>query len=98
MVYCTKCGEQNEEDRRYCKNCGEPLYARAVRRRRSDREMCFGVPMAGYTWGLLIGLVIVLWGASELLGIGFNIAALFAVAFGLLILWNVFRTRGRAEP
>lgn len=97
MVYCTKCGEQNEEGSSVCKNCGEPLRARVVRRRRSDREMCFGVPIAGYTWGLLIGLVIVFWGVTELAGIDFNIMAIFAVAFGLLILWNVFRARSRAE-
>lgn len=92
MVYCTKCGEQNEEGTEFCKKCGAPLGARTVRRvYRREREQCFGVPMAGYTWGLLIGLVIVIWGASELLNLNFEFFAVFAVIFGALILWNALK-------
>lgn len=50
--------------------------------------------MADYTWGLIIGAVIVLWGISELVGFDFNFWAIFAVAFGLLIVWNALNRPG----
>jgi hypothetical protein len=92
MVYCTECGEENEEGRRFCKKCGARLGARVGRRvYRSEREMCFGVPMSGYVWGLLLGIIIVAWGASQLLRLDFDFWAIFAVAFGGLILWHALR-------
>lgn len=93
MVFCRKCGEENEDDRTHCKNCGAPLYSRR-RIRRREEDLCFGVPMADYTWGLIIGAVIVLWGISELVGFDFNFWAIFAVAFGLLIVWNALNRPG----
>jgi len=97
MVYCTRCGEQNEEGTEYCKKCGASLKPGArIRYRRDDRELCFGVPMAGHTWGLIFGLVIVLWGISELLGFSFNFWAIFAVAFGLILLYNALQMTSRS--
>ncbi len=81
----------NEEGAENCDKCGASLRtARAFRRYRYENE-CFGVPMRGYTWGLLFGALIVLWGVSELLGYDFNFWALFAVAFGLLMVWNALQ-------
>jgi hypothetical protein len=93
MVYCTKCGESNEEGTEYCVKCGASLTGRSTvhRRSRYEREMCFGVPMSGSVWGLLIGAMIVLWGLSELVGISFNVAAIFAVVFGAVIVINALR-------
>ena len=93
MVYCTKCGESNEEGTEYCVKCGASLTGRSrvYRRSRYEREMCFGVPMSGSTWGLLIGAFIVLWGLSELVGISFDVAAIFAVVFGAIIVINALR-------
>jgi hypothetical protein len=97
MVYCTRCGEQNEEGTEYCKKCGVSLKPGSrIRHRRDDRELCFGVPMAGHTWGLIFGLVIVLWGISELLGFSFNFWAIFAVAFGLILLYNALQMTSRS--
>ena len=91
MVYCTNCGEKNEEGTEYCVKCGASLTGRVRRSRRYDREMCFGVPMEGSTWGLIIGALIVLWGVSELMGVNINVAAVFAVVFGALIVINAVR-------
>lgn len=89
MVYCTKCGELNEEGTEYCKKCGASLNPRSRSRRiRSDRDMCFGVPVAGHIWGILIGAMIVLWGISELVNLDINVFAIVAVAFGLYIVWQ----------
>jgi hypothetical protein len=97
MVYCTKCGESNEEGTEYCVKCGASLTSRSTvyRRSRYDREMCFGVPMSGSLWGLLIGAMIVLWGLSELVGISFNVAAIFAVVLGAIIVINALREPSR---
>jgi hypothetical protein len=53
--------------------------------------MCFGVPMSGSLWGLLIGAVIVLWGLTELVGLNINVAAIVAVGFGAIIVINALR-------
>jgi len=93
MVYCTKCGESNEEGTEYCVKCGASLTGRSRvhRSSRYDREMCFGIPMSGSLWGILVGAVIVLWGLTELLRIDINFAAIVAVAFGAIIVINALR-------
>ena len=47
--------------------------------------------MQGNTWGLIFGMMIVLWGISELIGVNFNFWALIAVAFGGLMVWNAIK-------
>jgi hypothetical protein len=66
LVYCTKCGAENEDDALNCKNCGEPLQGYRPRRysRRED-DMCFG-PKGGSWFGIFIGLMIILAGVSAL--------------------------------
>jgi hypothetical protein len=66
LVYCTKCGAENEENALNCANCGEPLKAERIRRyRRRDDDLCFG-PQGGTWFGIFIGLLIILAGVSEL--------------------------------
>lgn len=92
MIYCPECGEQNEDDAEFCAKCGASLKpSRISRRYRREREMCFGVPVGGYTWALLFGLVIVLWGASQLVGFNLEFWPIFAVVFGLIILVTALR-------
>lgn len=38
MVYCTKCGAENEDDAKTCVSCGEPLQISGVRSRSWDEE------------------------------------------------------------
>jgi len=94
MVYCTECGEQNPDDAKVCVKCGASLHpGRGLRRdwRRREREMCFGVPMRGQVWGIIFGLIIVLWGLSYLIGLRFNIFAIIAIVFGIIILMGALR-------
>lgn len=94
MVYCTNCGEQNPDDAEFCKKCGAALRpGMSDRRARYERErgMCFGVPIGVQVWGILFGLIIVLWGAFELLGLSFNFWAVVAIIFGAIILIGALR-------
>jgi ribosomal protein L40E len=91
LVYCSKCGAENEDDATVCKNCGATLSLPSRRRylRRSEDEICFG--FAGTpVIALLFGLLIVFWGLTSLLVGVFrwswgNIWPLFVIALGLLI-------------
>ena len=69
MVYCTKCGTQNDEDAAFCKSCGDPLgSAAAIDQRRKEREYddhceedCGpGRGPYAWIWGALV-LLIGLW-------------------------------------
>jgi len=72
MVYCPKCGEKNEEDARFCVNCGAALYPEEKMERRREicfgrpekrvEEECFGLPHGGAIFGIFIGALIILWG------------------------------------
>jgi uncharacterized membrane protein YvbJ len=70
MVYCPKCGTQNEDTAEYCVKCGANLqtgtYAsRRYERRRMEHE-CFGLPHGGAIVGLAIGVIILIWGIFTL--------------------------------
>jgi len=71
MVYCTKCGTKNEEDAAVCVKCGASLGARppARRERRRPEKECFGLPYGGAIVGLIIGIIIILVGLSQVPGI-----------------------------
>jgi len=100
MVYCTYCGTKNPDDAQKCSKCGEPLYMppqaryereetcfRPPARRRYERDFCFGVP--GIVFPLLIGVFIIVWGFSILMGIQYlwaNIWPLFVIFLGLIII------------
>ena len=74
MVYCTKCGTKNEEDAAVCVKCGASLVARPAwrrerRRREKEEQECFGLPHGGAIVGLIIGIIIILVGISQVPGI-----------------------------
>ena len=90
MVYCSKCGTQNEDNAAECSSCGAPLRSAQVlrmsrSRERRQRDECFGLPNSGAIAGAVFGLLIILWGLSIIFGWEFNLMALIAVIFGTLI-------------
>jgi hypothetical protein len=103
MVYCTKCGTKNEDDATNCVNCNEPLMkdARAVRQERHERRRqeseCFGLPHGGSIAGLVLGLLIILWGVTSVFGIDFPLWAILIIIFGTLMvagaLYSISRKR-----
>jgi len=81
LVYCSKCGTKNEEDVIFCVECGAnltgPPTRRSERGRREKEEKqekgerpeqeCFGLPHGGAIAGILLGVIILIWGFSVLL-------------------------------
>jgi len=99
MVYCTKCGTKNEDDAKVCVNCGANLETEARVSRRYEKRMeeeCFGIPRGGSIVGMIIGLIIVLVGASLILskisGIELQtyIGPLVIVIVGILIIVGAY--------
>ena len=104
LVYCTKCGAENEEDAVNCTSCEAPLKEeissrryRPVRRRRDD-DLCFGSG-GGSKIGIFIGLMIILAGASELLQGTYewarfdNLWPIPVILLGLFIVYNALSKR-----
>jgi len=97
MVYCTKCGTKNEEDAVICVKCKEPLgsYPAVRRERRRKENECFGLPNGGAIAGLVIGLIIILWGVSSVLDINIDVWALIIIIFGTLMVAGALYSIGR---
>jgi len=89
MVYCTKCGTKNEDSAVTCVNCKVALssYQTIRRERRRKENECFGLPNGGSIAGLVIGLIIILWGVTSILDVslGDYLWALIIVIFGTLM-------------
>ncbi len=66
MVYCAKCGTLNDDSAEFCVKCGASLRtgtyeSRRYERRRAESE-CFGLPHGGAIVGLVIGLIVIIYG------------------------------------
>jgi hypothetical protein len=70
VVYCPKCGTLNEDTAEFCVKCGASLRTGTYESRRSERKRaeseCFGLPHGGAIVGLVIGAIILIWGAFTL--------------------------------
>jgi hypothetical protein len=95
MVYCTKCGTENDEDALECKNCGTALKPPSYRYRRSDWDMDHDwFRGRRYNWSVIFGLFLIIMGASSLLEdvfwwMSFDFLwPVFIMAIGVLIVTN----------
>jgi ribosomal protein L40E len=101
MVYCNRCGAENDEEADVCVKCGASLGATVHRVRRRDykSDMCFGRRGGTPLLGLLFGLMILLWGLSSLMGGMFrwmrvyNLWPILIIVLGLMILWDNLSNR-----
>jgi DNA-directed RNA polymerase subunit RPC12/RpoP len=110
MVYCSKCGAQNEDEAIHCVNCGNPISItpresrgweeelevraeefgeRAEQFGKRMEEECFGLPGGNTIIGVLIGVAIILWGASEIMDWNLDLGPYTIIVFGLLIVGGV---------
>jgi uncharacterized membrane protein YvbJ len=106
LVYCSKCGTKNEDTATYCVKCGMSLQtgtteSRRYERRRMESE-CFGLPHGGAIVGIVIGVMILLWGLVTLaqqqgwITSTPNLWWLFIIIIGILIIaGGVYRTTRR---
>ena len=62
--------------------------------KRTEQE-CFGLPHGGTIFGLIIGIIIIVFGISSLAGIDLEIWPLIIVIFGLLIAGGAIYTLTR---
>ena len=91
MVHCTKCGTENPDDAEYCAKCGARLYTIGESRhyRRMEDE-CFGLPQGKRIFPIIVGIIIIFWGLSMILGEFYNLDmpwwALMAILFGVMII------------
>jgi ribosomal protein L40E len=97
MVYCTKCGTKNEDDAEVCAKCKEPLVGRTrvKRERRHKENECFGLPHGGSIAGLVIGLLIILWGVTSFLDIELPLWSFIIIIFGTLMVAGAIYSMGR---
>lgn len=97
MVYCTKCGTKNEDNVKVCAKCNEPLVGRphVKRERRQKESECFGLPNGGLIAGLVIGLLIVLWGLTSVLDIDLPFWSFIIIIFGTLMVAGALYSMGR---
>ena len=110
MVYCPKCGTQNEDAADFCVKCGASLQTGTVASRRHERrkaeQECFGLPHGGAIAGIVIGAIILIWGISMLLQQTGLIAEtisfwyIIIIVFGILIVAGAIYkiTRSRTNP
>ena len=95
MVTCPKCGTKNLDDAKFCVNCGADLLSTGGERRRGgdgcfgrqDRreDECFGLPNGGAIAGLVIGIIIIVFGLGNLLGWRIDFGPIVIIAVGILI-------------
>ena len=107
VVTCPKCGTKNEEDAKFCVNCGAALYPVESREKREDtcfeqperrvEEECFRLPYGGAIAGIVVGAFIVLLGLAIAFGlnVGRWIGPFILITVGLLIIAGVIYGLGR---
>ena len=107
MATCPKCGTKNEEDAKFCVNCGAALYPVKSREKREDtcfeqperrvEEECFRLPYGGAIAGIVVGAFIVLLGLAIAFGlnVGRWIGPFILITVGLLIIAGVIYGLGR---
>ena len=100
-MYCPKCGFKSQDEAEFCSKCGANLKIsgserRTTRRQREDE--CFGLPHGGAIVGLLFGIIIILWGLTQVPGLfpeGFQFWWLIIIIFGVLIIAGSLYKSGR---
>ena len=63
-------------------------------RRRKENE-CFGLPHGGSIAGLVLGIIIILWGVTSVLEVDFPLWAIIIVIFGTLMVAGALYSMNR---
>ena len=118
MVYCSKCGTKNEEAAEFCVKCGANLTSPSAWRRGGGRrekeerqekgekqeQECFGLPHGGAIVVIIIGIIVILVGISQVPGLMPNeilevtdplFWPVLIIVFGILIVAGALYQYGR---
>ena len=106
LVYCTKCGFNNDDKSGMCTQCGSAL--NKVRRMKTYgrdgcfepkvEDDCFGLPYGGAIAGVIFGIIILIVGLTLFLGqsVWSWLWPFLIIVFGCLIIAGVlYRMRRR---
>lgn len=98
MVYCPKCGTQNDDAAEFCVKCGASLqtgtvYSRRRERRKAEQE-CFGLPHGGAIAGIVFGVIILIWGITTLLQQSGIIAETFEFWYIIIMIIGILIVAG----
>lgn len=102
MVYCWKCGAENEEDAVNCAKCGanlSPPPRRVSYRRSYEDDLCYGPRRGASFIGIFFGILIILAGVISLLehmvwwATWDRLWPILIVAFGLFIIASALYRR-----
>jgi hypothetical protein len=101
MVYCTKCGANNQVGAEFCSSCGASLHATSSSEWIEELgDTCFGRDWGvgaqiGLLIGLLIGVVIIIAGVSLLLGeaIWRWFGPAVVIGIGVIIIYGIVKKR-----
>lgn len=95
MVTCPKCGAKNSDEATYCVSCGGSLNILDGGRKRGGNcfgqsgsrmdDECFGLPHGGAIVGVIIGIIIILYGLVNVFGWNLDVGAYIPIIIGTLI-------------
>jgi len=95
-IYCVACGASLQESRGGDRNWEDEIERRAEnfgdsaeRFGKRMEDECFGLPRSSPIFGILIGLAIILFGASTLLNLNIDFGPFVMVVIGVLIIAGV---------
>jgi ribosomal protein L40E len=110
VTYCEACGTKNEADAQFCAKCGSSLQVAKPKPKEkrdedcfgSEERECFGLPHGGAVCGIIVGVLIIIWGLASVLGVlnlwGQYWPFILAVLFGsLLIAGGVYSASRRRK-
>jgi ribosomal protein L40E len=77
VTYCEACGAKNEADAQFCAKCGASLQVAKPKPKEkrdedcfgSEEQQCFGLPHGGAVCGIIVGVLIIVWGLASVLGV-----------------------------
>jgi uncharacterized membrane protein YvbJ len=103
-IYCISCGASLQRSRGGDRNWENELERRAENfgdsaerfGRRMENE-CFGLPRNSSIFGILIGLAIILFGTSTLLGLNIDFGPFVMIVIGVLIIAGVLYKRNQEQ-
>ena len=108
MVYCTKCGKENEDGAKFCVDCGAYLYSRDKEKKEEDTcfgsnrfrgEECFGLPYGTTIIGIVFGIFVIILGITLLLELSVErwFGSVVVITIGILIAAGaIYRLIGRS--